>query len=61
MSVGALSPQQLRTIVEEKWQRDQEAIAVGSARHHLLGRTRRGGIRLRQGPGRPCRHGFPDP
>ena len=29
MSVGALSPQQLRTIVEDKWQRDQEAIAVG--------------------------------
>ena len=29
MSIGALSPQQLRTIVEDKWQRDQEAIAVG--------------------------------
>jgi hypothetical protein len=29
MSVGALSPQQLRTIVEDKWQRDEEALAVG--------------------------------
>jgi hypothetical protein len=29
MSVGALSSQQLRTIVEDKWQRDQEALAVG--------------------------------
>ncbi len=29
MSMGALSTQQLRTIVEEKWQRDDEAIAVG--------------------------------
>ena len=29
MSIGALSPQQLRTIVEDKWQRDQEALAVG--------------------------------
>ncbi len=29
MSIGALSPQQLRTIVEDKWQRDQEAIALG--------------------------------
>jgi hypothetical protein len=29
MSVGGLSQQQLRTIVEDKWHRDQEAIAVG--------------------------------
>src|SRR4051794_7404913 len=29
MSIGSLSPQQLRTIVEDKWQRDQDAIAVG--------------------------------
>src|SRR4051812_4097280 len=29
MSLGALSTQQLRTIVEEKWQRDDEAVAVG--------------------------------
>ena len=29
MSVGALSPQQLRSIVEEKWDRDDEALAVG--------------------------------
>ena len=29
MSVGALSPQQLRSIVEEKWQRDEDALAVG--------------------------------
>jgi hypothetical protein len=29
MSVGTLSPLQLRTIVEEKWQRDEGAVAVG--------------------------------
>ena len=29
MSVGTLSPQQLRSLVEDKWQRDQEALAVG--------------------------------
>ena len=29
MSVGVLSPQQLRSIVEEKWQRDEDAVAVG--------------------------------
>src|SRR4051794_33191111 len=29
MSVGALSPQQLRSIVEEKWGRDEDALAVG--------------------------------
>ncbi|MFO0887611.1 MAG: BREX-2 system phosphatase PglZ, partial [Isosphaeraceae bacterium] len=29
MSVGALSPQQLRSIVEEKWDRDEDALAVG--------------------------------
>ena len=61
MSVGALSPQQLRTIVEEKWQRDDEAIAVGLHVAALLARTRRGGVRVRQGPGRPGRHGLPDP
>ncbi len=29
MSVGALSSQQLRSIVEEKWVRDEDALAVG--------------------------------
>ncbi|MHB8974049.1 MAG: BREX-2 system phosphatase PglZ [Pirellulaceae bacterium] len=29
MSVGMLSPQQLRSIVEDKWQRDLDAVAVG--------------------------------
>jgi hypothetical protein len=29
MSIGALSPQQLRSIVEEKWDRDDQALAVG--------------------------------
>ena len=29
MSVGTLSPQQLRSIVEEKWDRDDGALAVG--------------------------------
>ena len=29
MSVGTLSPQQLRSLVEDKWQRDEEALAVG--------------------------------
>lgn len=29
MSVGTLSPQQVRSLVEDKWQRDIEAIAVG--------------------------------
>jgi hypothetical protein len=29
MSVGALSPQQLRSIIEEKWERDRDAPAVG--------------------------------
>ena len=29
MSVGALSPQQLRSIVEDKWERDEDALAVG--------------------------------
>ena len=29
MNVGTLSPQQLRSLVEDKWQRDQEALAVG--------------------------------
>src|SRR4051794_27221567 len=29
MSVGALNPHQLRTIVEEKWQGDEGALAVG--------------------------------
>ena len=29
MSVGTLSPQQLRSLVEDKWQRDMDALAVG--------------------------------
>lgn len=29
MSVGALSPQQVRSLVEDKWQRDLDAMAVG--------------------------------
>ena len=29
MNVGTLSPQQLRSLVEDKWQRDDEALAVG--------------------------------
>src|SRR3954454_25292732 len=29
MSVGALSSQQLRSIVEDKWERDEDALAVG--------------------------------
>ena len=29
MSVGTLSPQQLRSLVEDKWQRDEDALAVG--------------------------------
>jgi hypothetical protein len=29
MTVAAISPQQLRSLVEDKWQRDQEAPAVG--------------------------------
>lgn len=29
MTVAAISPQQLRTLVEDKWQRDQDAHAVG--------------------------------
>ena len=29
MSVGTLSPQQLRSLVEDKWQRDDDALAVG--------------------------------
>jgi len=29
MNVGTLSPQQLRSLVEDKWQRDDEAVAVG--------------------------------
>jgi hypothetical protein len=29
MNVGTLSPQQLRSLVEDKWQRDEEALAVG--------------------------------
>ena len=29
MTVAAFSPQQLRSLVEEKWQRDQDAPAVG--------------------------------
>ena len=29
MSVGMLSPQQLRSLVEDKWQRDSDAMAVG--------------------------------
>src|SRR5437660_463286 len=29
MNVAAISPQQLRSLVEDKWQRDQEAPAVG--------------------------------
>jgi PglZ domain len=29
MTVAAISPQQLRSLVEDKWQRDQEAAAVG--------------------------------
>ena len=29
MSVGTLSSQQLRSLVEDKWQRDTEAMAVG--------------------------------
>ena len=29
MSVGTLSPQQVRSLVEDKWQRDREALAVG--------------------------------
>lgn len=29
MTVGTLSPQQLRSLVEDKWQRDDEALAVG--------------------------------
>jgi len=29
MSVGTLTPQQLRSLVEDKWQRDDTALAVG--------------------------------
>ena len=29
MNVGTLSPQQLRSLVEDKWQRDDEALALG--------------------------------
>jgi hypothetical protein len=29
MNVGTLSPQQLRSLVEDKWQRDDDALAVG--------------------------------
>ena len=29
MTVAAISPQQLRSLVEDKWQRDKEAPAVG--------------------------------
>jgi PglZ domain len=29
MTVAAISPQQLRSLVEDKWQRDQDAFAVG--------------------------------
>src|SRR5580700_9117923 len=29
MSIGTLTSQQLRSIVEEKWQRDLDAVAVG--------------------------------
>jgi len=29
MSVGILSPQQLRSLVEDKWQRDSDALAIG--------------------------------
>ena len=29
MTVGTLSPQQLRSLVEDKWQRDEDAVAVG--------------------------------
>ena len=29
MSIGTLSSQQLRTLVEEKWQRDADALAIG--------------------------------
>jgi hypothetical protein len=29
MNVAAISPQQLRSLVEDKWQRDKEAAAVG--------------------------------
>ena len=29
MSVGMLSTQQVRSLVEDKWQRDLDAVAVG--------------------------------
>jgi hypothetical protein len=29
MNVGTLSPQQLRSLVEDKWQRDEDALALG--------------------------------
>ena len=58
MSVGALSPQQLRSIVEDKWQRDEDALAVGLHVTTSWVGPGRGGVRLRQGPGRPGRHGL---
>ena len=29
MNVGTFSSQQLRSLVEDKWQRDEDAVAVG--------------------------------
>ena len=59
MSVGTLSSQQLRSLVEDKWQRDEDALAVGLHVHELVERPQRGGVRLRQGPSRAGRHGVP--
>ncbi len=61
MNVGTISPQQLRSIVEDKWQRDEEATAVGLHVTTAWRGPERGGIRLRQGVRRPCRHGLSGP
>ena len=61
MSVGALSPQQLRSLVEDKWQRDQEALAVGL--HVTTSWVGPSEVEFDFGKAqsRPCRHGFPGP